>query len=84
MCVWYRNVDLIELRKQLEAGNVRAMGAVTPIMAEAGDLSALQRPFVKKWMKPVDYDEVRLTHSRRRRPLCSLLSPPTLILCRLP
>lgn len=51
------NVDLVELRKQLEAGNVRAMGSVVPIMNEAGDLTALQRPFIKKWIKPTNYDE---------------------------
>jgi len=51
------NVDLVELRKQLDGGNVRAMAAVVPILNEVGDLTALQRPFHKKWIKPTNYDE---------------------------
>jgi hypothetical protein len=52
-----RNVDLVELRKQLESGNVRAMAAVAPIFAEVGDLNSLQRPFIKKWVKATNYEE---------------------------
>jgi len=52
------NVDLVELRKQLEAGNVRAMAAVAPIMSEVTDLDSLKRPFTKKWIKPVNYEEI--------------------------
>jgi hypothetical protein len=51
------NIDLIELRKQLENGNVRAMGAVVPLISEVGDVTALQRPFIKKWIKPTNYDD---------------------------
>jgi len=51
------SVDLVELRNQLNNGNVRAMAAIVPIKTEVGDVSALQRPFVKKWLKDVNYDE---------------------------
>jgi len=50
------SVDLVELRKQLDNGNVRALAAIAPMADEVGDLTALQRPFVKKWMKPIDYE----------------------------
>jgi len=50
-------IDLVQLRKQLENGNVRAMAAVVPIFSAVGDMSSLQRLFIKKWMKPVDYEE---------------------------
>jgi hypothetical protein len=53
-----KNVDLIELRKQLSEGNVRALGAVSQIISEVGDLMSLQRPFIKKWIKPINFDEV--------------------------
>jgi len=51
------SIDLVELRKQLNNGNIRAMAAVVPIKADVGDLTALQRPFVKKWLKDVNYEE---------------------------
>jgi len=51
------SVDLPELRKQLNNGNIRAMAAIVPIKEGVGDVSALQRPFAKKWLKDVNYEE---------------------------
>jgi len=52
-----KNVDLVELRKQLDSGNVRAMAAVVPILNEF-DVSGLQRPFSKKWLPTPNWEEV--------------------------
>jgi len=51
-------VDLVELRKQLALGNVRAMAVVTPILEAVKDgMNGLLRPFNKKWLRNIDYDD---------------------------
>jgi hypothetical protein len=51
------NIDLVELRKQIDAGNIRAAAGVVAILNQIGSLQGLQRPFIKKWIKPTDYEE---------------------------
>jgi len=52
------DVDIVELRKQLRNGNVRAyVGALAPIAEQVGDLTWAKRPFFKKWLGPPKFAE---------------------------